>query len=403
MLRASLARASVRRQFSTSSSIPNATHPRSPYDSPTRSENQVPSFSGPQSLEATSGGTHPASNPSPTSDTLNAEDQKRTYDLELVKRRLREWSGQAAINVRNRADDFTSKAKTTFSQLGLHLNKVTGYEAIEALKRDVVDQGVYVHLLQVFILLSLTTLFTFQEAKIHVARQAARQAKTAYEQAVIERSNSQREVNDLLQRKSIWTDGDVSRFTTLVRQDHLYEQEEARAKAAVDETEDAVEREFSQLMRTILARYHEEQVWSDKIRSASTYGSLAALGLNMLVFVMAIVVVEPWKRRRLAQTFEKKIEELSMEDAARLDASMREISRQLADQERILVQVIQDLSGKVSSASAEEANAETTTTTTGNVPPEPVEVTVISDDWKLAAVATGAFAAGVLGSLWLGH
>jgi sensitive to high expression protein 9 len=188
-----------------------------------------------------------------------------------------------------------------------------------------------------------------------------------------------------------------------VRQDHLYEQEEVRAKAAVDETEDAVEREFSQLMRTILARYHEEQVWSDKIRSASTYGSLAALGLNMLVFVMAIVVVEPWKRRRLAQTFEKKIEELSMEDAARLDASMKEIGRQLADQERMLVQVTQDLSGRVSSTSAEETKVETTTTTTDNVSPEPVEVIDISNDWKLAAVATGAFLAGVLGSLWLGH
>lgn len=34
---------------------------------------------------------------------------------------------------------------TTLSQLGLQLNKVTGYEAIEVLKRDVVDQGVYVH------------------------------------------------------------------------------------------------------------------------------------------------------------------------------------------------------------------------------------------------------------------
>jgi len=48
-------------------------------------------------------------------------------------------------------------------------------------------------------------------------------------------------------------------------------------------------------MCTILARYHEEQVWSDKIWP-STYGSLA-------VFVVAVVFVEPWKRISLAQTF----------------------------------------------------------------------------------------------------
>jgi sensitive to high expression protein 9 len=182
-----------------------------------------------------------------------------------------------------------------------------------------------------------------------------------------------------------------------VRQDHLYEQEEVRAKAAVDEMEDAVEREFSQLMRTILARYHEEQVWSDKIRSASTYGSLAALGLNMLVFVMAIVVVEPWKRRRLAQTFEKKIEELSVENAGKLDASMAAIGRQLADQERMLVEVTQDLTGKISSTIV-ETKPETPTI---EVSPEPVEVVVGRNDWELAAVGVGAFVAGVIGSLWL--
>lgn len=260
---------------------------------------------------------------------------------------------------------------TTLSQLGLQLNKVTGYEAIEVLKRDVVDQ----------------------EARINVTRQAARQAKAAYEQAVVQRSNSQREVNDLLQRKSNWTDSDVSRFTTLVRQDHQCEQEEVSAKAAVDEMEDAVEREFSQLMRTILARYHEEQVWSDKIRSASTYGSLAALGLNILIFVMAIVVVEPWKRRRLAQTFETKIEELSVENASRLDASMTAIGRQLADQERLLFKVTQDLA----SSTLVEAKPETIIAGT----PEPAKVTVGRNDREVAAVAASAFVVGVLGSLWL--
>lgn len=131
------------------------------------------------------------------------------------------------------------------------------------------------------------------------------------------RSDSQREVNSLLERKSTWTDTDVSRFTVLVRQDHALEQAEARAKAAVAQTEDGVEREFSALMRAILARYHEEQIWSDKIRSVSTYGQLAVLGANVLVFVLAIVLVEPWKRRRLMQAFERRVQEM---EAANLDA-----------------------------------------------------------------------------------
>ncbi|KIM78539.1 hypothetical protein PILCRDRAFT_49560, partial [Piloderma croceum F 1598] len=211
--------------------------------------------------------------------------------------------------------------ESAFSLVGSHLNRVTGYEEIETLKRRV---------------------------RIETTRQIAREAKNAYDQAVIQRSNSQREVNDLLQRKSNWTDNDVSRFTTLVREDHLCEQEEVRAKAAVAAADDAVDREFSQLMRTILARYHEEQVWSDKIRSASTYGSLAALGLNMVIFILAIIVVEPWKRRRLAQTFERKIEEMSAENTAMVEGSMKDLTRHFVEQEKLLSEMI-----KASSKSSE--------------------------------------------------
>lgn len=187
-----------------------------------------------------------------------------------------------------------------------------------------------------------------------------------------------------------------------MRQDHLYEQEEVRAKAVVDEMEDVVDREFSQLLRSILARYHEEQVWSDKIRSASTYGSLAALALNLLVFVSAIVVVEPWKRRRLAQTFEKKIEELSKDNAARLDASMDDIGKLLREQEQILMQFLQGISQNVTPPPQLEQS------TTEQVEIMNAVVQSISDNnnrrtWELAAVGTGAFVFGVLGSIIIGR
>lgn len=73
------------------------------------------------------------------------------YDLELVKKRIREWTEQATIALRNRADDFTDSAKVTFSQLGSQLNRVTGYEEIEALKRGVVEQGMQGYLISTFI------------------------------------------------------------------------------------------------------------------------------------------------------------------------------------------------------------------------------------------------------------
>ena len=233
-----------------------------------------------------------------------------------------------------------------------------------------------------------------------MARQTAQQAKAAYEEAVVRRSNSQREVNDLLQRKSSWTDGDVGRFTSLVRQDHLYEQEESQAKSAVNVSEDAVEREFSQLLRIILARYHEEQVWSDKIRSASTYGSLAALGLNMLVFILAIIVVEPRKRRRLAQTFETKIEEMSLENAARLETSMQAIEGHISRQEGLLEFLKTEVSNKMEMV-REPIILETK---------EPEVVVAAIDEsavnsrqrsWEIAAVGASAFVLGILSTILL--
>lgn len=196
----------------------------------------------------------------------------------------------------------------------------------------------------------------------------------------------------------------MGRFTSLVRQDHLYEQEEARAKAAVDETEDAVEREFSQLMRLILARYHEEQVWSDKIRSASTYGSLTALGLNMLVFIMAILVVEPWKRRRLAQTFESKIEELSAENDARLSAGMKTIGNQMARQEEMLQELKGEILQSVAVIPVPIAKEVVTDQLVEEVPGITIGTFHLSRrDLEMAAVGTGAFAVGILGSILLGR
>ncbi|KAH9480546.1 Sensitive to high expression protein 9-like protein, mitochondrial [Psilocybe cubensis] len=398
MLRSSF---TLRRQFSTSSALRNAQRPiidhlPQPQDAKAQADANVPEPGPSQSAQTLRREHTPLQIPSDAkaSEAFESSQTKTTttdstlskYDLELVKTRIREWSEQAAIALRNRADDFTAHTKTRFSQLGSEINRVTGYEEIEALKRSVVEH----------------------EERIHVARESARKAKLAYEEAVVQRTNSQREVNDLLQRKSTWKDSDVGHFTTLVKQDHLYEQEEARAKAAVEETENVVDREFSNLLRTILARYHEEQVWSDKIRSASTYGSLAALGLNMLVFIMAIVVVEPWKRRRLAQTFERKIEELSEENAAKVDAAVLSIAQQIEQQVNLIGSLKDELSQLPLSEPVEKPSIPTTMereSNTSDLETRPFVgleyLPLTRRQLEVAAVGAGAFALGILSSLTL--
>jgi len=181
------------------------------------------------------------------------------------------------------------------------------------------------------------------EAQMIAARTTAKDAKDAFEDAQAKRSASRQEVNDLLQRKSSWSESDVNRFTQLVRQDHLYEQEESRAKLTAARAADGVEVQFSELMRSILARYHEEQVWSDKIRSASTYGSLAVLGLNLAVFILAIIVVEPWKRRRLVESFERRVVEMNTMHQNVVEEGISDLKNRYADEHALLKRIEESL------------------------------------------------------------
>lgn len=121
------------------------------------------------------------------------------------------------------------------------------------------------------------------------------------------RATTQSDVNSLLERKHAWSDEDVSRFTQLVRSDHTSNQAVTTTAATLKDTEVAVDRAFNELMQAILQRYHEEQVWSDKIRNVSTYANLVGLLINLVFFVGAIAFVEPWKRRRLVERLEERI------------------------------------------------------------------------------------------------
>ena len=123
----------IRRQLSTSPSLSNISRlPTTESAQPIREESkpelppsQLPKVNSPAA-------EHTESSKSPSLSSYNAE---------TVKQRIREWTEQVAIILRKRADGFTATTKAAFAQLGSELNRVTGYEEIEALKRGVVEQG----------------------------------------------------------------------------------------------------------------------------------------------------------------------------------------------------------------------------------------------------------------------
>ncbi|EXJ55980.1 hypothetical protein A1O7_08911 [Cladophialophora yegresii CBS 114405] len=189
-------------------------------------------------------------------------------------------------HLQKRFGHFMDNFQTHIFTASRRLNDLTGYSGIEALKNDI----------------------EHQESVVQQCRQEVKASRAKYSEAIAQRSSTQREVNDLLHRKHTWTSGDLERFTSLYRSDHANEQAEAAAQKNVSDAEQRYEEASTKLAKAILARYHEEQIWSDKIRQMSTWGTWGLMGINVLLFVIFQVVLEPWRRRRLVKGFEEKVE-----------------------------------------------------------------------------------------------
>ena len=195
---------------------------------------------------------------------------------------------------------------------GQRINDLTGYSGIENLKKDIEEKGLPTHPGLVYLGSKQVT-----EQLVQEARKSLRDAKEAYSNAISQRSASQREVNELLQRKHAWSSQDLERFTALYRSDHANEQSEATAEKEMAAAERAAEEAAAKLNGSILARYHEEQIWSDKIRRMSTWGTWGLMGVNVFLFLVFQIGVEPWRRKRLVKGFEDKVmEALEKENVA---------------------------------------------------------------------------------------
>jgi sensitive to high expression protein 9 len=192
--------------------------------------------------------------------------------------------------LRDRAQHRVSELKERFSQAmdtlqhramnaSQTLNDITGYTSIEVIK------GQNAKL----------------EKELAEAHERVRNARQEYKTSNASRATTQREVTTLLARKDSWSPIDLERFTELYRADHTLEGKVASSQEALTEAEIEEQRLSQQLNAGILKRYHEEQIWSDRIRRASTWGTWGLMGMNFLLFVILQFVAEPWKRRRLVR------------------------------------------------------------------------------------------------------
>ncbi|KIW01933.1 uncharacterized protein PV09_06772 [Verruconis gallopava] len=169
------------------------------------------------------------------------------------------------------------------------INTYTGtdYSGIEALRKEIIEQE---------------KLVKFQHAQLVEAKEALESARSA-------ESLSRKEVVSLLERRHSWSDTDLERYMSLIRSEHLNDQAVQSAKDRVADAEAALAAARNKLEKMERMQYHEEQIWSDTIRRNSTWVTFGLMGVNILLLLVTMGVVEPWRRKRMVREIKAALEE----------------------------------------------------------------------------------------------
>lgn len=156
---------------------------------------------------------------------------------------------------------------------------------------------------------ALRTAISSQEQLVRSALHSVAGAKDDYAAAFAAQAASQKEVVQLLERKHSWTSSDLERYMALIRSEHINEQGVQRAKEQLAEKERELEEVRSALEKSERRLYHEEQIWSDTIRRNSTWVTFGLMGLNILLLLVSLALLEPWRRRRLVREIRRALDE----------------------------------------------------------------------------------------------
>ncbi|KAB8342769.1 hypothetical protein FH972_022367 [Carpinus fangiana] len=120
---------------------------------------------------------------------------------------------------------------------------------------------------------------------------------------------SQKEVVQLLERKQSWSAADLERYMSLIRSEHINEQGVSAAREELERCEATLEVARQKVEQAERKQYHEEQIWSDTIRRNSTWVTFGLMGLNILLLIVNLVMIEPWRRKRMVKEIRTALDE----------------------------------------------------------------------------------------------
>jgi hypothetical protein len=95
----------------------------------------------------------------------------------------------------------------------------------------------------------------------------------------------QKEHLQLMMRRDSWSEVDIQRFADITGSEVHTKRELDHSRIQLKQFEDLQEKTKKEYMDAVRKRYHEEQLWQDKWRVISTYGTWILIGINSIVFI----------------------------------------------------------------------------------------------------------------------
>eukprot|EP00980_Cylindrotheca_fusiformis_P031490 scaffold26459_cov162-Cylindrotheca_fusiformis.AAC.4 len=126
-------------------------------------------------------------------------------------------------------------------------------------------------------------------------------ARNDLEKALKAWEDSQSQHTRLLQARDRWTPTEAQEFATLVQSEVQVRNDLKRAKENLSERESQQASAQTEYMNDLRRRYHEEQIWQDKWRVMSTFGTWGLIVLNSIVFLISQYLYRMRETRRMKE------------------------------------------------------------------------------------------------------
>ena len=136
-------------------------------------------------------------------------------------------------------------------------------------------------------------------AKFDETQRNVTQARGDLDQALKAWEDSQRQHTRLLQVRDSWTNEQAQEFAGLVQKEIEVRNNLEEAKQMLVKRETELSKSQLAYMDQLRRRYHEEQIWQDKWRVLSTFGTWGLIVLNSAVFLVSQYVNRQRETQRL--------------------------------------------------------------------------------------------------------